>query len=358
MNVEDEVDDLLRELRARMPQAHGNPGETDGLAAVRARVLAGMDGAVVAVPSRRRRWAPVAVAAGVVATVVVATMVIGLPGAGPASAEAEAVLEQAARSTITVVDPPQGPDQYRYVGTHAWWLSTVVGVDPVDGSAGGPVTALVENRLDHWVPTDLAEEWLLEGGTTGRHTLLQGTEEQAAELGLTRASPAERITARCGAFHGPDANRCTGPGGWQVPTPEFLAGLPRDPDELYDRLAADAPDNSRGNAELLVYAADLLRNPLPVPADLRSALYLALARVNGLTLTPGVANLDGRTGVALGIDDPTSRVEIIVDPATGTFIGERETTRVDADGLPAGTVTSYTSVTTAVVDDLGQLPSG
>lgn len=93
-----------------------------------------------------------------------------------------------------------------------------------------------------------------------------------------------------------------------------------------------------------------------MPADLRSALYLALTRVDGLTMTPGVADLDGRTGTALGIDDPISRVEIIVDPGTGTFIGERETLRVDADGLPAGTVTSYTSVTTAVVDEAGQLP--
>jgi hypothetical protein len=353
MNAQDGLDEVLQALRARMPQAHEDGGAApadEALRAARARLLEEIDpGAPVRV-RRRRRWPSLAIAASTVAALVVGAMLIGLPGTGPASAEARAVLEQAARSTITAVDPPLRPDQYRYVGTRAWWLSTVVRQD------GAPLSALVENRIEYWVPADPASDWLMVSGTTGRYTVVQGTEDELRATGALDADPAERITAGCGAFYGPETNQCTGPGSWQNPTPEFLAGLPRDPDELFDRLDRDAPDNSRGNAELLVYAADLLRNPLLVPADLRSALYQALTRVGGLTVTPGAVNLDDRPGTALGIDDGTSRTEIIIDPATGTFIGEREVTITDVDGWPAGTVISKTSVTNAVVDAIGEAP--
>ncbi|MCC9205782.1 hypothetical protein [Arthrobacter sp. zg-Y769] len=40
------------------------------------------------------------------------------------------------------------------------------------------------------------------------------------------------------------------------------------------------------------------------------------------------------------------RQEIIIDPATGQPIGEREVLR----GIPAGTATAWTAVTTSVVD--------
>mgnify|MGYP002653824162 CR=1 FL=1 len=45
-----------------------------------------------------------------------------------------------------------------------------------------------------------------------------------------------------------------------------------------------------------------------------------------------------------------------IDPATGAFIGEREVALEDIDEVPAGTVMSSTSLTTAVVDSLGATP--
>jgi hypothetical protein len=354
MNAQDEVDRVLEALRARMPDAHGDGGAPPAdaaLAAARARLLAEIGAAPSASGPRRRRLPKLLLAASTVVAVGIGAMLVGLPGTGPASAQARAVLERAARSTVDAVDPPLGPDQYRYVGTHAWWLSMTEG-------GGAPLSALVEHRIDHWVPADPTGDWLLDRAATGRLTPLQGSEAEFRETGVLDGSPQERLTARCGAFYGAGSDQCTGPGSWQVPTPEFIAGLPRDPEELFARLDADAPENSRGAAELLVYAADLLRGPLLVPADVRAALYEALTRVDGLTVTPGAVDLDGRPGTALGIDDATSRMEIIIDPVTGTFIGEREVTRTDLDGLPAGTVTSQTSVTQAVVDELGEVPPG
>ncbi|MFC4951121.1 hypothetical protein [Pseudonocardia sp. GCM10023141] len=202
-------------------------------------------------------------------------------------------------------------------------------------------------------------DWLLVRSDTGQRKWLQGSESEARAAGLPADAvrPPERITARCGSFYGPETDQCTGPGSWQVPTPAFLAGLPRDPAQLLARLERDVPDNIRGNAELLVYATDLLRTGL-VPADLRSALYLALAHVGGVTVTAGAVNLDGRSGVALGIDVRSSRQEIIVDPATGAFIGEREVALRGDRSKPAGTVLGYTSVRSGVVDQLGATPVG
>ena len=85
-------------------------------------------------------------------------------------------------------------------------------------------------------------------------------------------------------------------------------------------------------------------------------LYQALTRLDGIDLTDRAANLDGRVGTAIGIDDGRFRQDIIIDPATGTFIGEREVLTDDVDGAPEGTTMSYTAVDTAVVDGIGTIP--
>ncbi|MFC0109133.1 hypothetical protein [Kibdelosporangium aridum] len=77
-------------------------------------------------------------------------------------------------------------------------------------------------------------------------------------------------------------------------------------------------------------AADALRSGL-LPAEVRSALYQALTRLRGLELTDSAANLDGHKGIALGIDDGERRREIIVDPGTGAFIGERQILSDESD---------------------------
>jgi len=125
---------------------------------------------------------------------------------------------------------------------------------------------------------------------------------------------------------------------------------------LYARLLADAPDHGRGNAELLVYAPDALRTGL-VPADLRAALYQTLTRLDGVDLVDRAANLDGRVGTAIGIDDGQFRQDIIIDPATGAFIGEREVLTGDYEGAPDGTTFSFTAVNSAVVDTIGAIPN-
>ena len=52
-----------------------------------------------------------------------------------------------------------------------------------------------------------------------------------------------------------------------------------------------------------------------------------------LEITEQVANLDGKTAVAIGITNPErkSRQEILIDPNTGHLLGERQT---QLPGLP------------------------
>ena len=57
-------------------------------------------------------------------------------------------------------------------------------------------------------------------------------------------------------------------------------------------------------------------------------------------------------------DDGPTRTELIINPADGTFAGERDTLRTASRlGLAAGTVVLCTSVTTRVVDTLGGVPA-
>lgn len=350
---DDELDRALAALRSDMPTDERALGDARAELLLAAGAPADFQSTVDARPSRG--WLRWAVAASVVAVLVAGLLVVQTMRIGdraPTASAAAAQLNSAA-DKIGASDPAQGPTQFRYVGTHAWWMaSTSVNQQSF--------SYLAENLLETWVPADQKQDWLWRRDVTGKRKWLQGTEEQARAAGYPiddAAWPEGEWRAPCGDWFAKDEGKqpCADPGSWQRPTPEFLAGLPRDPDQLFNRLKADAPENKRGHAEILVYAADALRSGL-IPADLRAALYRALGKLPGLEITEQVANLDGRKGTAYGVNDGNIRQEIIVDPATGEFIGERETAAKDLDGLPAGTVMTYTSVTTSIVDTMGTRP--
>lgn len=347
---DDELDRALAELHSGMTT---DPKTLD---AARAELLsaAGARPSTVDTP-RPRKWLRLGVAAAVVAAVVAGLLVVQTVRFGdrPPAASAAAAQLNSAADKVHASDPALGPTQFRYIGTHAWWMATT----SVNQQT---FSYLAENLLETWVPADQRKDWLWRRDVTGQRKWLQGTEDQARAAGypIDEAGwPEGEWRAPCGDFFAKDEGKqpCAEPGHWSHPTPEFLAGLPRDPDQLFKRLKTDAPANERGDAEVLVYAADALRSGL-IPADLRAALYRALGHLPALEITEQVANLDGRKGTAYGISDGNLRQEIIVDPATGEFIGERETAARDLDGLPAGVVMTYTSVTTAIVDTMGTRP--
>jgi RNA polymerase sigma-70 factor (ECF subfamily) len=148
-------------------------------------------------------------------------------------------------------------------------------------------------------------------------------------------------------------------GSWQRPTPQFMAGLPRDPAELLRRIYHDSAGHGRGrDDEAFVYIRDVLR-PGVVPADLRAALFGAAALIPGVRLVSDSVNLDGRHGVAVALSDHgDSRVELIFDPASGDVIGEREVALKSGyiPGVRAGTTIEYTSVSRQSVNAMGTVP--
>lgn len=102
--------------------------------------------------------------------------------------------------------------------------------------------------------------------------------------------------------------------------------------------------NSR-DEDNFVRITDLLGTGL-VPAQTRAALYEALALIPGTISTPGTQIPGGATGVSISRSEPTrdnETFEIIIDPNTGAYLGERSITR-------DGEVMSSAYFTQAIVD--------
>lgn len=292
-------------------------------------------------PRRRGRWRWAA-AVGTVAAVVTGVLVVQTvqPTEHLPSAAAEQL--NAAAEKVDTVDEPLAPGAYRYVTTHAWELSVTVTED-------GNYAFLVEQLGETWVPADDSQAWLERDRETGAYKWVTGDEEAAKEAGLL-PKPGKPVSSSAPLCDGGDC-------GWQNPSHEFLASLPRDATALYDRLRTDSRGKgSDPNLEVVVYVADVLRSGM-VPADLRAALYRALALVPTLEITEKVANLDGMKGTAYGVSAQGQRHDVIIDPKTGEFIGERQVTDDSESLIPPNTVTSYTSVTTAVAPKIGVVPN-
>jgi len=141
------------------------------------------------------------------------------------------------------------------------------------------------------------------------------------------------------------------------PKPKYLAGLPTDPKQLYDALERGLGPGFAGTDERLLESAGAGLASGLMPAEFRARLYRVLTYVKGLEVVDQVANSDGAKGVALalragypGSDTKNVETQLIIDPATGRFIGEREVAMRDFDGVHTGTVLSYSSVTSKVVD--------
>jgi len=292
-------------------------------------------------------------------TAVVATLVTGLimsdlvglagwrGGADPAAA---AVLREASALAIATSDPVLAPGQYLRVDTTAVYSGTAA-AEPDNRQIG--FLTISEDQL--YIPADLSEDWVWMRGMRKPYQSFGPESEAAMEAEWAerldrRGTPdyQENVRAPGGAFYG-------GSG----PDLAMLDTLPRDPYQLLNNIyrtnlgQSPSPDGS---------AFEWIRRTLRsggVPADLRGALYEAAAMIPGVTVTEGAATLNGRTGIAIGRNEPDTawRQDLIIDPKTGELIGERNVV-VEYDGaslFPAGTTEGWTSITTTVVNEA---PSG
>ncbi|WP_051772023.1 CU044_5270 family protein [Saccharothrix sp. NRRL B-16314] len=345
--TEDELDHALTGLYLEIKtDQRGLVGVRENLVAAaegQARPGLGLVGTGEGARRRRplRRWLAAAAAVAALATGGVFAQPV-LFSDRAATAQAREALTSAADVAARAGDPAVADGQYRYVATHAWWVRTT-------GAESESFSFLNENVIETWIPADPDGEWLRRRGETGNRKWVKGTEAEARAAGaVIEETPWPEQRADGGEF----TEGAPEHGNWQFPKPEFLAGLPADPERLYERLRQD----SGGGKRSLVYAADALRTGL-MPAAARATLLRALTYLPGLDVTDGAADLDGHRGVALGISEGGERQEIILDPGTGEVMGERTVSDSMFAGVPKGTVTGYSSTTTAVVDGIGAKPT-
>lgn len=285
--------------------------------------------------------------AGAVVTALVLTNVLGFAGwRGGADGAAADALHAAALATINTTDPVVPPGQYLLVHT------TAVNMGTIGSEDGSTASLLFIGNDDLYIPSDRADDWIWARQPTAPYKTFGPKSEAAAKTyDDGRSGSIELLQAKAGAFYGGQPSGSFGD----------LSALPRDPTQLLNYIyrvtlgAGPSPDG-----EALVFIADRLRLGI-VQADLRAAFYEAAARIPGVQITERQATLDGRTGIAFGRDEGgIFRQEIIIDPATGQFIGERRILLVAQGEVPPGTTSGWSTVTTSVVDSApqGGTPNG
>jgi hypothetical protein len=281
--------------------------------------------------------------AAAAAAVVLAAGVLFVQAArsdGPAPVASAAATLNSAADNINPVDEPIEPGQYRYIASRSRGLNNYL-TARAGGDAPGRFTAVEEWTLEEWVPADLAQQCVLRSRATSR-TWVEGDEERAREAGI-EPLPTD--------VH-EEVNSCTGSGDWsRYPSAEFLASVTRDPRQLYDLLRQMPMPVAMSDASWVMNRVAATLSSGRAPADLRAALYRALALLPGLEVIERVDNLDGHQGTALGLTEYGVRHDLIIDPATGQYIGERTVQVSDDSDLPPGTVVSFTSVSNPVVVD-------
>jgi hypothetical protein len=341
---------LLGAIRAEA--ATGGPAVTD--------LAVDLDARRKARQARRRRLLPAGAAiAAVLATALVAQLVLHDPT--PVTQDQDAVLATAEPAAVKVLttaaaaaarapEPALGPGKYWYVRERG----TSVGGN--EDQFGTPKT------FHYRTPYDNETWWAPDGVLRTRQS-----------FGRPRfLSPADRdvwVANGRPELPGPSVHIDEeGPGisdrsdGWLPMTYEQIVELPTDPAQLSDvlseRIYAGQPVAScpvplgpdgrcphRPVTDLDRYGAIVfLLTNYPLPAQLRSALYQALTRLDGIELIGEVTDLAGRRGVGVTIG-PTEkklprRTVLIFDPATGRLLGTRSVLAADVPGtrLTPGTV--------------------
>lgn len=322
----------------------------------------------VAARARRRqqgRFTPrrrVLVAAGLAVLVtggVIAAQSLTVNGRPVVGAQAEAaeLLNRAADVTLANGQRP-GPGQYLYVRTTTRSLSGIgINTGIADGEPEPDLPNYFTNSvMEEWIPADFSGVWMRHDNASTATFASPRDGARWRASGMLYLEPDERWTARFGDYI--ERTSTMPEGSWQSPTPDFMAGLPRDPEALRDRLLADQWRGENEAWGALSAVSDAIHTGR-VPADLSAAFFRALALVPGVEVVPGVVDLAGRTGVAISAGGSGATEQLIFDRDTGAYLGMR--TLLDeadpAHDLEAGVVFGTETMETAVVDRLGQVPT-
>ena len=295
-----------------------------------------------ALARRPRRVAWIGAAAVVVMVTAVAVTVTSTDGSGPRIANAAAAEEALSTAAARTGDAALQPGQYLYIHNSQLQMDFGNGHSPVFDWV-----FLEATTYEVWAPADQTMTWEYRQSSSGAKTWLRG-------------SPADVPAKRPDNIRDSDGDWKSDGGilwggkvpkaAFNSPTPAYLAALPRDPKQLFERLRAESGGDE--GFDLLLRISQGMDTGL-VPADLRKALYRALAYLPDITSTEHVADQAGRAGQAFGVVADGLRLDVIIDPATGQYLGTREVLVDGRHGVAAGTVLANSSLTSKVVGATG-----
>ena len=292
---------------------------------------------------RLRRPAVRAAALVAAATGAVAVLLSQLGGGAvsPAEAAAARVLRTAAQAAVAHPERLPKPGQFLFVRWRTVYLTPVV-------AGGGMIARGAERAPKAVVTTTFWDAWSATrvGRTNGRVLSVRFPTASARALWVRLGRP-RLVELAAPAGIEPSESIAVGRGGLTV---RKLLALPPNARVIDRRLFAGAVAS---NVLDYVRAIDLY----PISARLRAAVYRALTLVPGIRYEGRARTLTGRVGVALGAPDGLVRADLIIDPRTGSVLGNR-TVVIDsaATRLPAGTVVYEETVTERAITDTAAPP--
>ena len=295
-------------------------------------------------------------AGGFLVTDVVSHTNTPLPGM---TADAGTFLADAATMTSSNPDAPIPPGQFRRITVQ---MSRIYPF-----GTNTRLRATVFSRFDTWIPAAPTRQYLMR---VTENVKVDFATPEAREAARTQAPdlfdrPKPKFNRTSCGFTTTGNSRPPAPlckPSWTVPTPDFLARQPRDPDALLAALRNDTawlgagmePDRRAFHNMTSALGSGI------VPADLRAALYQAARKIPGIQLLEDVVTLDGRRGRAIGLTQNGYRQDIIISASNGEYIGSRMVVTQDGPGpinggpghptkaLRPGDIVYSTSVTTRI----------
>ncbi|GAB1645843.1 CU044_5270 family protein [Krasilnikovia sp. MM14-A1259] len=285
--------------------------------------------------ARLGRTGRVALGGGLAAVATGAVLVSQVVSVGhrpPASQAAAAeVLRAAAAHEAAQPAPPISPDKFVYV-------ESVFSAQESRTTADGTIESTRKAKQ--------RRIWLSVDGT--RAGLLLRRPKGSTGAWQRDALPGCKDGRPVGAAG--DAGTCT-------PHPAYQPDLPTRADQMRAYLYRNSHGDNPRDEQAFITAGDLIREAYLSPAQL-AAVFGALAEIPGTTMVGATTDEVGRAGVAIAMPEARgARTELIFDPRTHAFLGERTTVVRAVAPFRAGDVVSTRAVlTTAVVDRVSQLP--